>query len=141
MSNSIQKPFVLDWVVCVLSLLELSDGLHPRHGPVRELPGFRPPDVTVLCVEYHNSDFKVFVPYAGTQTRACVGSDASLDSIDASLSQHHVRVVPFVCFPVSIRIFLDSEKLGTHDLSELLHLHALCRQLRNVEGRRLVLSI
>ena len=52
-----------------------------------------------------------------------------------------MRVVPLVCFPVSICVLFDCEKLGGNDFSELLVFHALGRQLRDVKGTTLIVRI
>ena len=132
---------MLNRVVRVVRLLELRDRLHACHCPVRQLPRFRPADVLVLRAQDDHCDFKVFVPNTGAQAGTCVGSDACLDSVDASLAQHQVGVVPLVRFSVSIGVFLHLVKLSADNVSEALELHALGRQFGNIQGRRFVLHV
>lgn len=128
-------------VVVVLCLSELLDCLESRHGPVGQLPCLWPPDIHVLRAYDHDNYFKVVVTNAGAQAGSCVGSDAGLHPVDASLAEHLVRVVPLVGAFVAVGIFLDGIELGAHHLSELLELHGLTCQFGYVDGRGLVVGV
>ena len=133
MSNSVEQSFVLDSIVVILSLLKLGDGLHASHGPVRQFPRLRPANIHVLRVQDHNYQFELFVPNARTQTRSCVWRYSRFYSVDASLSQHQVRVEPLVVPPVSVRVLLYIVELCTNNVTELFVLHANGRQLAYVQ--------
>jgi len=132
MPNPVQQPFVLYRIVVVLEVLELGDRFHPCHGPVRELPRFRPADVHIFGADDHNDNFEVVVHDRGAKARTCVGRDASLDTVDAALSQHKVGIVPLVGLPVSVGVLLHLVKLCAHHFPELWEFHAHRGQLGDV---------
>ena len=115
---------MLDCVVVILCLLELSYSFHSSHGPVGQFPSLRPPNVHVLRIQDHNYQFEFVVPYRSTQAWPCVWSNSSFDSVDSSLPEHEVSVEPLVVASVSVCVLLDIVELGAYDISELLVLHA-----------------
>ena len=114
---------MLNSIVAVLSLLEFSYCFHPRHRPVRKFPCFRPPYIHVFGIYYHNYQFKIVVPDTCAQAWSSIWRNTRFDTVDSSLSQHQVSIVPFICSFVSICIFLHDKELLTYNFSELLNLH------------------
>lgn len=143
MSNSIEESLVLDFLTLVVRLLvlELLDGAQPLHRPVGQLPRFRPPDVHGLRANYHHDQVDAVHADRGAQAGARSWRHARLDSVDAALPQHQVRVVPLVRPFVPIRVFFHCEELRAHQFLELRDLHGSCAQLGNVQGSRFVVVV
>ena len=124
-----------------LRVLEFFNRSKPMHRPICQLPSFWPTNVHVLSA--YNNDYKVdtIEANAGAQTRPRSWSHARFDSIDASLAQHQVCVVPLVGSLVSVRVLLDREELSADEVFELRDLHCRSAQFCNVERCRLIVII
>ena len=117
-----------------LGILEFFYCAKSMHGPICEFPSFGPTNVHIFSA---NDDYYQINPvkaYAGTETRSSCRSHTSLDAIDASLTQHQVSVVPLVCPPIAISVFLDGEKLSSYKLFKLRYLHSCCRKLGHIKS-------
>lgn len=124
-----------------LLIIKLINGLESLHGPVSKLPRFAPANVHWFCANNHNNKFNAFVTDACCQARSRRRCDTSFNSIDASLAQHQVSVVPLISLPVAIRVLLQNVRLRSHCLPKQRDLHSLSTKSRNIQCWWLVLWI
>lgn len=104
------------------------------HGPICELPSFRPTNIHVFST---NNDYYQVNPvkaYAGAEARSSSWSHSRLDTINASLAEHQVCVVPLVSSPIAISVLLDGEKFSSYKLLELRNLHSCSRKLSDIKS-------
>jgi len=143
MPDSVEQPFVLYLILGALLLLvlELFNRSQPVHCPIGKFPGLRPTDVHVFSGDNNDYQFNTIKAYACTQAWTCSWGDTCFDSINSSLPQHQVSVVPFIGFPVTIRILFDGVKLGAYHLSEFFKLHGFRAQPRHVQGCGFIIVI
>ena len=137
MSNSVQKSLVLYLFTFIvgLGILEFFYSAKSMHGPICQFPSFGPTNVHIFSTYNDNYQVNPVKAYAGAEARSSSWSHSSLDSIDASLAEHQVSVVPLVGSPISICVLLDGEKLCPNKLLELWNLHSCSGQLGHIKSR------
>ena len=103
-----------------LSVVELVYSLQPLDSPVGKFPCLRPPDVHILRADDNHDQVDAFITDTCRKARASGWRDSSLNTVNSSLSEHQMGVVPFVSFPIAIRILLNDVSLRAHHLFEFL---------------------
>lgn len=143
MPYSIKKSLMLYLIIIIVIIfvymflvrktLKFSNGFHSLHGPISQLPCFRPSYIHRFRPQNNDYYFKIIIPHRCAQAWSSIRRHSSFNSIDASLPQHQMCIVPLVCFAVSIRILFHYMLLCAHYFPELFYLHAFGCQLCDVE--------
>lgn len=151
-SNSIKKSFMFYFVITLvvvivvlhflaLLIVKLVDCFEPLHCPICKLPSLAPPDVHRLRANYHHYKLDSFVANTGCEAWPSWWGNSSFYSVDSSLSQHQVRVVPLVCLSISIRVLLHDHWFRAHYFLEKRQFHCVSAQLSNIKCSWLVVWI
>ena len=124
---------VIPFLFVTLLVVKLVNHFQPLHGPVCELPCFTPADIHWFCANNHNHKINSFVTDTCCQAWTGRWRNTGFYSINASLTEHQVRVVPLVSLPVAVRVLLQDVRLGTNRVPKKRDFHGMSTQTRYVQ--------
>lgn len=139
--------FVLIIIIIIISIfftfliIKFINCFKSLHCPICQFPCLTPSDFHRFCSNNYYYQIDSLIVYTCAETRTCRWSNSCFYSINSSLAQHQMSIVPFICFFISICILFKNKRFSIHHFSELLIFHCHCTQFCNIKSTLFIVRI